>query len=195
MTGTVPSVRFIIEIFSSVLGPKEAVYCSAPLTSGKRHVEWLSAEGHEYADIDSVAEAQRESHRETVIERNRAHARAIVERLRQYQQAPIIDPTAFPDLPHWRQTDWLKLWEQVIVRFAHSVVFVDGWNHSNGCAHEFLVAQRNGLPTRDENGKVISLETGITLIERAIAERPDKASALKLTGTLGELMALLRKAV
>ena len=62
------------------------------------------------------------------------------------------------------------LWAHVIQRLARAVVFVDGWEWSNGCAFEFLIAQRTGKPCTDEHLRPVSATTGKEMVECAIQE-------------------------
>jgi hypothetical protein len=60
----------------------------------------------------------------------------------------------------------------VIEEFVDTLVFLDGWQYSNGCAYEFLVANRtNPRPSLlKETLAPLALEEGIGLIHSAIAD-------------------------
>src|ERR1041385_6878443 len=69
------SIRdFLMQAYESVLIPGEAIYCSAPITSGRRYLEWLTTRSERLA-IDHLTEQERLSHKRDVIEPNQAHAR------------------------------------------------------------------------------------------------------------------------
>ncbi|MEK6408215.1 MAG: hypothetical protein AABN34_14740 [Acidobacteriota bacterium] len=154
-------IKHLLQVLASVVSPRGAVYLSAPITSGKRFVR--------HSEGNSV-DLNRDELVRHVITPNLAHAASIVERLRREGIGPLIDPTAVDDFADWTQDDYRHLWGSVIERYAHTVVFVDDWHHSNGCAYEFLVAQRCGLTTRNERDSIISLQDGIELVQSAIEE-------------------------
>ncbi len=156
--------------YGSVLSRHGSVYCSAPITSGRRYVEWLQRINKSYEDVDQVMKRHRASHALEVVTPNREHARGVIERLRRSGNGLVIDPTALPNIPGWGQADWTLLWEEVICRFAGKLAFVEGWEYSNGCAHEFLVAHRLDLATHDEGWQILSLSAGCRLLEEAIRE-------------------------
>ena len=111
----------------SVLRPLGAVYCSAPITSGLRFIDWVKREGLSYSHVDEANPSQKERHAEEVIRANVLHASAVAGRLRTVLTDPVINPAAIPNTPGWTQLQWLDFWDAVITKFAHTVVFLDGW--------------------------------------------------------------------
>jgi hypothetical protein len=94
----------------------------------------------------------------------------------------IIDPTAVADLDGWTQDDYRFFWGEVIRRFATSVVFVDGWQFSSGCAYEFVIATEAGVGTLDERLEPLSFQSGKALLREAtrdIEPAADAAAFLK----------------
>jgi hypothetical protein len=160
-------IESIVQVLAGVITGRSAIYVSAPITSGKRF-------SHRARRIEP------DLHRNTlfrdVIEPNLAHAASVVELLRRRKSGPLIDPTAVDDLANWSQDDYRHLWGSVIERYVQTVVFLDDWQYSNGCAYEFLVAQRCELTTCDERDEVISLEDGIARIDMAIEESKTMAT-------------------
>ena len=143
----------LLQTYESVLTDCSAIYCSAPITSGQLYIEWLTRSDGPRHVIDELSARDRDLHRAQVIEPNRAHAREIVHRLRERMRKPVIDPTVVGPISSWRQPDWIGFWEAVIGRFVSEVVFVEGWEFSSGCTHEFWFATTKGIPTLDETGK------------------------------------------
>lgn len=159
-------VERLAGFLSAVLADRSAVYVSAPITSGRRHSEWHPAEAHR---LSSAPADYWQAHRAHVVEPNRNHAKEVVARIRLSERRPVIDPTAVPDIDGWTQDDYRLLWARVIERYAALVVFLDGWEYSNGCTYEFLVAQRLALPTATEAGRPLTLAAGGALIRGALA--------------------------
>src|SRR5689334_11967987 len=107
----------LLGVVTSILGDSRAIYCSAPLTSGKRYFKWLTTRGH-CLEVDHLSEADRTSHITDVVTPNRAHAGLVAARLRTDTGRPVIDPTTVPAVATWTQRDWLDFWERVLRRHA-----------------------------------------------------------------------------
>jgi hypothetical protein len=157
----------MLKVYGTLLPSHSAIYCSAPLTSGKRYVEWLRGKKN-FVDFDEVDAENRASHLASVLTPNIEHARQFVQHLRTRVNRPVIDPTAIPPIAGWRQQDWLGFWEQVIALYACEVVFINGWEFSYGCVHEFWFAYTTGLPVYDEDGQPLGLVDGKERIAKAV---------------------------
>jgi hypothetical protein len=95
------------------------------------------------------------------------------------------------DIKGWTQPDYRTAWARIIEEFARAVVFANGWEFSNGCSYEFLVATKAGVETLDESWQPIDLATGVLLLRRAVGEMSVRgASAEFLRGILEELESL-----
>jgi len=160
----------MLEIYRTVLGGGGALYCSSPVTSGRRFIDWLQRAGKNVTDIDGLDEKDKKSHFEEVVQPNCVHANEIIQRLRERTAQIIIDPTAMPHFPGWTQQDWRFFWCHVIERYASAALFVDDWQYSNGCVYEFWVAHKKRIPTMDERMRPLSAEEGVSLISDASAE-------------------------
>jgi hypothetical protein len=153
----------------TVVPDRTGVYVSTPITSGRRLALWSS---NRHVEIDlSHPETYLEFKRE-VLEPNSEHARSIVKDLRNLFPKALIDPTALTDIDGWVQDDYRVLWGKVIELYANTVVFLDGWQYSNGCTYEFLVSNRvTPRPSiLDERLQPLPLEDGICLVRFAIVE-------------------------
>jgi hypothetical protein len=164
-------VEALLNILASVIVGRSAVYVSAPITSGRRLAQWLASRNVEFdpSHPESYAEFQRE-----VLEPNCEHAQDIISNLRKKFPNVVIDPTALKDIEGWTQNDYRDLWGKVIEQYAKTVVFIDGWQYSNGCSYEFLVSYQSASDqcplVLNENLKPLTLEQGLILIRAAINE-------------------------
>jgi hypothetical protein len=62
----------------------------------------------------------------------------------------VIDPSRLADVPGWEQADYHAFWTKVIDQHADKVIFLDGWQYSDGCTIEFAKAVQLGLPRLTE---------------------------------------------
>lgn len=162
------AIDLMLEVYESVVDGTDVFYCSAPVTSGKRYINWLERIGKCFVDIDSADKDYQESHFREVIEPNRLHAQQIIKSLREQTGCIVVNPTALPPLPDWTQRDWHSFWEKVIERYVTTAFFINDWQYSKGCVYEFWVAQRQRIPTFDEGKCSLSLEAGINMVAEAI---------------------------
>ena len=175
MTPVFPPISFrsaeldrLSEFFDTISTGREAVYLSAPLTTGPRLVSW-------HRDLHSRASdpaAQHESEfRRAVFTPNQAAASDFARALRLRLGRPVIDPTSLPDQEGWTQVDYRVFWERVIERVVGRVVYMDGWATSDGCSYEFYVAIRSGCETLRASLEPLTLQAGIEAIAEGIRER------------------------
>jgi hypothetical protein len=162
------SIPLLLSLYGSVLAEHSSLYCSAPITSGRRYIEWLRSSSLRVDSVEHATTTFKEAHRLSVISPNIEHAQHTIKALRSSTGLPVIDPTHIPAQNGWTQADWLTLWIAVIDRFALAVVLLDDWQFSFGCAHEFLHAHRTGIPTFDERGNAVEREHGMALISAAV---------------------------
>jgi len=160
------STAALLEVYATVVPPQSATYCSTPVTSGVLYFDWLERRGGRYVDVDEIAGPEREAHTVEVVRRNRLRSQDLVASLRR-RKPYVIDPGAIPHLPGWSQGDWLAFWEQVIEKYAAEVVFGEGWEYSNGCAHEFWFASSRRLPTYDGQMRPLSVSRGRAAVQAA----------------------------
>ena len=168
------TISAMLEVYKSVLNQNSVLYCSAPVTSGKRYIDWLERIKKNFVDIDRADKTYHDSHFEEVIEPNRKHAHHFISRLREETEQIVIDPTALPPIPEWKQQDWRSFWKQVIERYVATVFLIDDWQYSNGCVYEFWVAQKNGIPTLNQDRQILNLATGIDMIGETIVKVKQK---------------------
>ncbi len=173
-------IESILAVLSCTITSREALYVSAPITSGKRLYNSLS-KGSETKEVNSI-------NTEFIKQHNRADVTNYIKSLR--SKFPIlIDPTIF-DIPGWTQNDYRTLWCLVIKKFVIKAVFVDDWQYSNGCCFEYLCAVRSGVETLDQKFGPLSLSYGINLIEAVIREEALRGHIDFITGVLASLKEL-----
>ncbi len=176
----------MLNVLSTAVEGRAAVYMSAPITSGRRYSAWRVSLG------GGAPEPGQEELRREVIEHNRAHAARVAQWLRSSCGATLVDPTRLEDLPGWTQDDYRTFWALVVERFACRVFFLDDWQYSNGCSYEFLTAWRCGVPTFDERECPLSLAEGMRLVGTAVAEMRGQSLPTSFLERVLEELARLR---
>ncbi len=164
------TINAMLEVYKSILNQNGVLYCSAPVTSGKRYLDWLERIGKNFADIDRADKIFHDSHFQEVIEPNRQHAQRFIWQLREETEQIVIDPTALPPIAEWKQQDWRSFWRQVIERYVNTVFLINDWQYSHGCVYEFWIAQKKGIPTLNEDKYSLNLTAGIEMIAEAIVK-------------------------
>lgn len=184
-------VSVVLSTLDCVLNGESAAYASSELTTGKRLYALMREHGLSDAKrlIDQIGQ---EEYRRLVWEPNVAAAKSFARRLRRElgPAGQVITPAPLI-APGWSQPEYLQLWETVIRTRVSEVHFNDGWEHSSGCAFEFMVAQDVGVPTFTERG-LLGLREGIKLLQQAVEEL--EASGLQvnsLATTVDRLQSLL----
>ena len=159
-------ITIMLDVFASVIEDHRAIYVASPFTTGRRASRWLNENGV----IDSEVQLSNASFRARVVEQNKARAGAFVHGLRAQRSVPVIAPTELPDIQGWTQSDYHFFWGQVIEKYIETVVFLNDWEYSSGCAYEFFVAQRTRVPTVREDLTPLTRRAGEALLDEAIRE-------------------------
>ncbi len=180
-------IEALIELLRGVFPGRVALYVSSPITTGQRFVDWYSRQ----RNLAASAEQYRREHLNKVVAPNRSAASALITRAREIDSGPVIDPTAVGDIEGWTQGDYRTAWARIIEEFARAVVFANGWEFSNGCSYEFLVATKAGVETLDESWRPISLATSVSLLRRTVGEVSSRGLPAEfLLGILEDLESL-----
>lgn len=183
----------LLNVLTSVIENHTGVYVSTPITSGQRFADWSSSRAMEF-DL-SHPETYREFLRE-VLEPNSEHARTVIKELRTRFNKPLIDPTALKDIEGWIQDDYRYFWAKVIEQYAGTVVFLNGWQYSNGCAYEFLIA--NQVSPRPlilkETLESLTLDEGTRLVKAAVIEFRNSRSPVDFLEQLSNELTRLQRA-
>jgi Domain of unknown function (DUF4406) len=143
----------IFQAWKCALGDARIIYCSGPITTGRRWVEALVAGEEDGAKARVMAE-------------NCDALRTAAKRLRTEAFAIVVEPASLT-VPGWSQDDYLFLWTEMIERHAGEVRFLPDWALSNGCAHEFERALLHGIRTCDLEGQPITQQHGLGLLRDA----------------------------
>ena len=131
----------MIEMLACAVTGRSSVYVTTPSISGCRFIDWYPRRG---PGLTLNHPDYREGHRRHDVEANLAHAASAVQRVRgAFPDVTILDPTVVEQVG-WRQADCHEIWATVIKRYTDTVVFLEGWEYSEGCAYEFLTALRTG---------------------------------------------------
>lgn len=163
-------VDIILSAIECVLNGDKAVYASSDLTTGRRFYRLLREWGvRDSAGLrDKLGEA---GYRAQLLEPNAAAANAFARDLRQRLGGDTLVITPAPlTAPGWSQQDYLAFFETLIRTRIKAAFFNDGWEYSNGCTFEFVVARHAGLPTFDANHRPLDRAGGLELIEQAARE-------------------------
>lgn len=183
-----PEAKYLLGVLGCVSAERRAIYVSTPLTTGKRRAEWsteLSA-GRDLSEAEYARVLRAE-----VVEPNRDIAVRFVEQLRRQTTRLVIDPSALPDIPGWTQPDYRAFWAGVIETLAETVVFLDGWQFSHGCAYEYLVAVRTGLETLTQRMTPLRLPAAMAQLREAVEDLKDRQMPADfLVGIIAEMTAL-----
>lgn len=143
----------------------EAVYLSAPITTGELFVAWRQANDSALERTDPEYPAL---HRAQVVAKNVARVVPLVAQLRRrFAERVVIDPTSLDDVGGWDQADYRDFWCEVIRRYAHTVVFADGWQYSHGCVAEFAAALRVPARLLTERLNPLTLDEGVGMVTAA----------------------------
>ncbi|MEA3018150.1 MAG: hypothetical protein QOI38_2872 [Sphingomonadales bacterium] len=162
--------KMVLSMVRAVLGTQRYTYLSGPITTGRRFVEWQREHGRPIADAD-----------EWKRERVRAVITPSCDAL--FQEAEtlrgsgrhVIDPGSFEARDRmWQQSDYYRLWDEVITAHASEVCFVNGWEFSAGCVLEYGCALKCGRPTRTMAGEDMSKAAAFALIQDALVHLRDE---------------------
>jgi len=159
------AILVTLGVLGCIMEGRQAVYVSAPITTGPRFLHWRTGTGSQLTTTD---DRYSNEHRRNVVTPNRERVQPVVRRVREHFGGVVIDPTALDDVPGWTQSDYHLLWVEVVRRYAHTVVFADGWEFSTGCTHEFLAALQSEAILLQEDLSALDARAGVQLIERAI---------------------------
>lgn len=182
------TIDSMLEVYESVIGNNKVLYCSSPVTSGKRYFDWLEFIGKQFIDIDNIEISFRDDHFEKVVKPNRAYAQKIIQKLREQPGCIVVDPTIMPHLQGWTQKDWHSFWGRVLERYVKAAFFVNDWQYSNGCVYEFWFAYKQGIQVFSEDEQPLKLKAGIDLISDAISMmQRQKQSTIAIESILDKL--------
>ena len=164
-------IALILAVLDSMFYERKVVYFSVPITTGKNFSDWHATFGKRLVLSNPTYIKE---HRRHVIEPNRTRVERIANLYSRKFKRCMINPMLLKDLPGWTQDDYRALWSHIIENYVSTVIFADGWQYSNGCAYEFLIAHKTKIRTVDQRQSPLTLNKGIQLINSAINNMENK---------------------
>ena len=163
-------VGIALSAVDCMLNGDKAVYASSDLTTGRRFYRLLRESEARYPE-GLRTKLGAEAYRRRLFEPNAEAANAFARSLRDLLGGRTLVITPAPlRVPDWSQDEYLGFFEALIRTRIHAAYFNDGWEYSNGCTFEFVVAQEAGVPTFDARGVPLDRGTALVLGERAVTE-------------------------
>lgn len=182
-------VEIALSAIDCVLNGEKAAYASSELTSGRRVNSMLRETG-----VRRSSELRRTlgdaEYATRIWNPNLGAATAFARKLHHTLGGDQLVITPAPlAATGWNQSEYLTFWELLIRTRISAVYFNDGWQYSNGCTFELLVALDKGLPTYDAEGKALFAAEGSMLVRSAIEElRKEGWESDSLAGHLDRLL-------
>ena len=165
----IDEIQMVMTAFDCVLADDSAIYCSSELTTGKRFYQLLKK--HQVKSGEElkirVGADQYEQMKRSLIQENVERGLHFTENIRQRGEINLINPGPFK-AQDFDQQHYLYLWELVIIKKVYKTYFNDDWEYSNGCALEYAIAARKGIPRLDHLGNALDLTLAISKMEHAI---------------------------
>jgi hypothetical protein len=174
-----------------VLNGEKAVYASSELTTGRRVHSVLREIGARRSSELRPRLGEQE-YQTRVWSPNVDAAMTFARRLHHSLGGNqlVITPAPFM-APGWNQQEYLAFWEALLRSRIKAVYFNDGWEYSNGCTFEFMVAIDERLPTLDAAGAPLGLPAALAQVAAAIdVLHRDQLDADVLVRTLDQLREL-----
>jgi len=166
----IDEIEMIMTAFDCVISDDSAIYCSSELTTGKRFYDLLRK--HQVKSKDELkirlGPDEYKQTSDALMQENVARGAQFTENIRQRGEINLINPGPFK-AQDFDQDHYLYLWESVIIKKCHRAYFNEDWEYSNGCALEYAIATRKGIPRYDHLGNHLDLGTATAQVEQAIA--------------------------
>lgn len=184
----VTQIRVALTMIRCTLPADKAIYVSTPITNGKRLLPWR-------ASLPECVKQDKQAYEalllDNIIKPNTHDGHLFAQQVRVQTGRPVIDPTPFM-ADDWTQADYIEFWSCVIEDYAAEVWFNDGWEYSNGCAQEYLVALKCGIPTLDSNGQALPVHRACAMLDSVIPLYQDmEVSAMVLRSVTASIKAFI----
>lgn len=188
----ISEIESTISCYKSVCGEGKVIYCSCPITTGKKLYDLMLDKG-----IKDIQEFKKFYKNEVynVMMANIKEGQQFGKKLREEKKNKdkmFIVPGDFY-AKDWDQDHYMILWRKVIDKFAQGIRFNKRWYFSNGCVEEYLT----GLKTQKKNkdftlsdyeGKIIEEYFALGKIVKTIEFLEEKKiDAIKLYKLLAEI--------
>jgi hypothetical protein len=163
------------------------IYISVPITTGKQFSNQQNFSKESLKNSFSCKKRNSGCNEES----NFSKVQNIINNLQKIPGQFLANPMLLNDQPGWTQDDYRVFWARFIENYVNIIIFVDGWQFSNGCVYEFLTAHKRKIPTVDERQYPLTLEQGVEMIRFSIDEiKKQSVSAEFLEKVLKELLNL-----
>ena len=152
--------------FDSILrcNDNKVLYISTPITTGYRLISWAK----DLNKIDSYVE-YKHLHEKNVILPNIKEARKKIKQIIINSGSDIIIEPTTVKMNGWNQFDYIYFWAEVINKYVNKVIFLNGWECSNGCCAELLVAILLKLEIATEQG-LLTVDKAMRKIQSGITD-------------------------
>lgn len=132
------SSDYINKILKSLFNGLKVTYVSTPINTGENYIKWYNSTGK---NLIYNASEYNEQRVKMVVDPNIRRAKAYISKLRKNNSTLIIDPTSLEStLVQWTQRDFYEFWDNFIKDLVSEIIFLNGWEFSVGCCHEYLSA-------------------------------------------------------
>lgn len=187
----IDEIEMVMTAFDCVLSDDSAIYCSSELTTGKRFYNLLKEHNAKSSDELKMrlGADQYRKKMSALMKENVERGNQFTENIRQRGEINLINPGPFK-AKEFDQQHYLYLWEWVIIKKCYKVQFNEDWEYSNGCALEYAIASKKGIPRLDHLGNQLDLRTAIAKLEHALVTL--KRESFKVD-TLEHRLALLHE--
>lgn len=176
----------LLQVFNCVVGGRNAVYVSGPITTGRRFIDWYLLKGHALENHSNVYQSVKY---EDVLSKNESDIIGVAHALRKTSTIPVIEPASL-HITSWDQQDYHRFWTETLRRFVSRVVLIDGWQYSIGCVIEFHYAVQCGVEMFSQNSLPLKEKDGGKLVIAAADEIERRGGALE---TLRHIARTLRE--
>lgn len=141
----------LMQVFNCIVGDRNVVYVSGPITTGRRFIDWYISKGHALENGSNVYQSVKY---EDVLSKNKSDIIGVAHALRKTSSTPVIEPASL-HITTWDQNDYHQFWTETLRRFVSQMVILDGWQYSIGCVIEFNYAKQCGIEISNQNGRPI----------------------------------------
>ncbi|AKL94976.1 hypothetical protein CACET_c15270 [Clostridium aceticum] len=182
------SIENFFLITKNLFAGNELLYISTPITTGQRFIDWYDSIGK---NLDRESRKYSKEMKNNVVYPNIENAKKCIENIRKATNKLIIDPTNLEDdLLQWTQDEFYQFWDRVIKDLVDEIVFLDGWEYSIGCCHEYLSAVENNIKAYNSNMEVLSLAEAKRKMSMSINmyESYQLQEAYKISNILSKLL-------
>ncbi|HLC32702.1 MAG TPA: DUF4406 domain-containing protein [Candidatus Nanoarchaeia archaeon] len=128
--------------FGNYRDPGLVAYASSPVTTGYRMYAAFRTSG--VTSVEQLKAKDSAAYRREIMDPNIAAGESFAAQLRataRYKH--VISPASF-FAQGWTQDHYMAFWRSTIKAFANAVHLNEGWESSNGCVEEYLIAYESG---------------------------------------------------